>query len=104
MNKVSEQINYSNHRINSYDQMSEMIIKLVSKNCENNYTSSWQLTCEVNSLLTSIVETPKNYLSNIDRKYDIRKVCTSSVNSSSTLFLSSVCTIYNSVNCAKNKI
>ena len=32
MNQVSEKNNYSNHRIHSYDKMSEMIIKLGSKN------------------------------------------------------------------------
>ena len=33
-----------------------------------------------------IVDTPEKYLSNDDRKYDMRKVCKSSVKSSSPLF------------------
>ena len=46
----------------------------------------------------SIVDTPEKDLSNVDRKYDMRKVRTSSVNSSSTFF-STIRAMYNIVNC-----
>ena len=51
----------------------------------------------------SIVDTPKNYLSNVDHKSDMRKVCISSVNSSSALFSCSICAIYNSGNPAQKQ-
>ena len=66
--------------------MSEIIVNLGSKKCENNYTSSFKLTCQRNLLLMSTVDTHKNYLSNVDRKHDIIKFRTFPVNSSSTLF------------------
>ena len=46
----------------------------------------------------SIFDTPEKYLSNVDRKSDMRKVRTSSVNSSSTLFPFSIRAMYNIVN------
>ena len=49
----------------------------------------------------STVDTPENDLSNVDDKYDMRKVRTSSVNSSSTLFSCSIRAIYNRVHCDK---
>ena len=49
----------------------------------------------------SIVDTPEMDLPNVDRISDMRKVHTSSVNSSSTLFSCSICTMYNRVHCDK---
>ena len=86
MAQISEQINSSNNKIHSYYQVIKMIVNLVSKKEENNDTSSCQLTCIKNSLLMSIVDTPEKDLSNVDQKYYTRKVRTSSVKSSSTLF------------------
>ena len=53
-------------------------------------------------LLMSTVDIPENYLSNVDQKPDMRKVPTSSVQSSSTLFYCSIRAMYNRVNCKKN--
>ena len=50
----------------------------------------------------SIVNTPKKYLSNVYGKYYMRKVRTSSVRSSSTLFSCSIHAMYNRFNSAKN--
>ena len=61
--------------------MSETIVNLGSKKCENNYTSSFKLTYQNNQLLMSIVDTTEKDLSNVDRRYDIRKVSTSLVKS-----------------------
>ena len=49
----------------------------------------------------SIVNTPEEDFSNVDRKYDMIKVRTSSVKSPSTLFSCSIHNIDNRVNCAK---
>ena len=43
----------------------------------------------------SIVDTPEKDLSYVDRKSDMRKVRTYSVNSPSTLFSCSMCEMYN---------
>ena len=51
-----------------------------------------------------IFDTPEKDLSNFDGKFDIRKICTSSVKSSSTLFSCSVRAIYNRVNRDQKKI
>ena len=59
--------------------MIKIIVNLGSKKCENNDTSNFQITGLQNSLLMSIVKTPQKDLSNIDRKYDTRKVNTSSI-------------------------
>ena len=83
----------------SCDQMRRMVVNLCSNKFENNENSSLQLTHIHNSLLIIIVDNPEKYLSNIGEKYDMRKVCTSFVNSSSTLFSCSICTIYNGINC-----
>ena len=49
----------------------------------------------------STFDTPENNLSNVEGKSDMMKVRTSLVNSSSTLFLCLIHTLYNRVNCAK---
>ena len=66
MDHISEHINYSNHKIHSYDQMRKMIINLGSKKLENNDTSTCQLTSLQSLLLMSIVDNPEKDLSNVD--------------------------------------
>ena len=83
---------------NSYYQMIKIIVNLGSKKCENNDTSNFQITGLQNSLLMSIVKTPEKDLSNIDRKYDTRKVNTSSIKLSWTFFPCSIRAIYNRFN------
>ena len=73
MAQISEHVNSSNHKIHSYDQMSKLIVNLVSKKCENNNNSTCQLNHLHNSLLMSIVDTPEKDISNVDRKLDKRK-------------------------------
>ena len=51
----------------------------------------------------SIVDAPEKHLSNVDRKSEMIKVRTSSVNSSSILFSYSICDIYNRVDCAQKQ-
>ena len=80
--------------------MRKMIVDLGSKNNEN---TSPQLTRLHNLLLMSIVDTTENYLSNVYRKYKMIKLRTSSVNSSSTLFSSSIHEMCNRVNRAKKQ-
>ena len=84
MSHISEYINSSNQKIHSYDQMVKMIVNLVSKKIEKN--STCQLIHLKNLLLMSIVDTSEKYLPNVDRKSDMRKLRTSSVNLSSILF------------------
>ena len=54
-------------------------------------------------LLISIVDTPEKDASNIDRKFDKRKVHTYSINSTSTLFYCSIRAMYKRVNNTQNK-
>ena len=64
-----------------------MIVSLGSKKGGRGGDKSFpELTHLQTSLLMIIVDTPERDLSNVDGKFDIRKVCTSSVKSSSTLF------------------
>ena len=51
----------------------------------------------------SIVDTPKNDVSNTDRKLYKRKICTSSIKSSSTLLYFSTRAIHNRVHYDQNK-
>ena len=103
MDKISERINHSNHKIHSHDQMRRIIVNLVSKKCEDNNNYTRQLNHVKNLLLMSIVNNPENDVSNVDRKLDKRKIRTSSIKSSSTLFSCSICAMYNRVHCAQNK-
>ena len=64
-----------------HDQMRKLIFNLGSKKCENNNNSTCQLNPLQNSLLISIIDTPENGVSNVDRKIDKRKVRTSLMNS-----------------------
>ena len=86
MDKITDHKNSSNHNIYSYDQTRTTIFNLSSNKGKNNNNSCPQLTHLHNLLLMSIVRTPEKYLSNVDGKYDMIKVRTSSVNPSSTLF------------------
>ena len=52
----------------------------------------------------SIVDTPEKDSAKFHWKSDMRKVRTSSVNSTSTLFSCSICAMYNRVNCDKNNV
>ena len=80
-----------------------MIFNLSSKKRKNKYNSSPQLTYLQNSLIMSIVDTPKKDLSNVDDESYIRKVHTYSVKSSSKIFSFSIHAMYNRVNCYQNK-
>ena len=68
MDHISEQINYSNHKTQSYDQMSKIIVNLGSNKFKNNDTSTCQLTRTQNLLLLSIVDTHEKDLSIVDKK------------------------------------
>ena len=80
-----------------------MIFNLGSKKVENNENYSPQLTSLHNSILVRIFDTPYNIFSNVEGKSDIRKVHTSSINSSSTLFLCSIRSMYIIVNRAQKQ-
>ena len=101
--RFSERIIYSNHEIRSYDQTRKNILSLGSKKGQNENNASCQLICLYNSLITSIVNSPEKDSSNVDGKFDMKKVCTYSVKSSSKLFPCSICAIYNRVNCAQKQ-
>ena len=79
MAQISEHINYSNHKIHSYDQMSKMVVNLGSKKCKNNNISAFQLNHPQDLLLMSIFDIPEKSVSNVDRKLDKRKVRASSI-------------------------
>ena len=66
MAQISEHINYSNHKIHWYDQMSKMIVNLGNNKCEDNTNSAYQLISLRKLLLMSIVDTPKKGLANVD--------------------------------------
>ena len=70
--------------------MRKNIINLGSKKFEENNNSTFQLNHLQNSLLMSIVDTPEKDVSKVDRKLDKRKIRTSSIKSSSTLFSCSI--------------
>ena len=103
MDQISEHINSSNHNINSYDQMGTMIVNLSNKKCKNNNKSTGNLNHIHKLLFVIIVETPEKGVSNVDRKLDKRKIRTSLIKSSSTLFYFSIPAMYNRVHCAQNQ-
>ena len=103
MAQTSEHINSSNQKIHPYYRMRKMIVNLSSKKCKNNNKSTCQLCHLQIFLLMSIVNNPEKDLYNVDWKSDMRKVRTSSVNSSSTLFSCSIYAMYNKVNRALKK-
>ena len=102
MDHISKHIN-SSKKNHSHDKMSKIVVNLGSKKFENNNNSTWQLNNIQNLLLMSIVDNPENYISNVDRKLDERKVRTSSIKSSSTLFSCSTREIYNIFHRGQNK-
>ena len=60
--------------------MGKMIVKLSNNKCKNNNKSTGSLNQIQKSLLMSIVGTPEKDVSNVDRKSDKRKFCTSLIN------------------------
>ena len=97
INQISECINSCNHKIHSYAQMIKMVINLGSNKCEEKYNSTCQINHLQNLLLISIVYTPEKDVSKVYREIDKRKMRTSSINSSSTLFSCSIRAIYKRV-------
>ena len=68
MDQISEHNNSSNHKIYSCDQMGEIVVNLGNRKFENNNDSKYHINHIQKSLLFSIVDTPENNVSNIDRK------------------------------------
>ena len=101
--QISEHINSSNHKTISHDQMGKMIVNLSNKRCKNNNNSTGHLNHIQKPLLLSIVDTPENDVSNVDRKVDKRKICTSLIKSSSTLFSCGILALYNRVHRDQNR-
>ena len=93
MAHISEHINFSNQNIPSYDKMIRIIVNLGIRTVKNNDNSSLQHTHLNKSLLMSIIDTLENYLSNVDIKFDMRKVRTSSINLLSIVFLFNKCNV-----------
>ena len=83
--------------------MDKIIFNLSNNTCENNNNSTGHINHIQNTLLMIIVDIPKKYVSNFDRKLDHRKVRTSPIKSSSTLFSCSIRAMYNGVHRAQNK-
>ena len=86
MDQVSENINYTNHKIHSYDQMRIMVVNLGGKKVDDYKKSSTKLSCPQNSLLMIIVDTTEKGLYNVEGKSDTSKVRTYSLKSISTIF------------------
>ena len=103
MAQISEHINSSNHKIYFYNHMGKMIVNLSNKIFENNNKSTGHINNTQKLLLMSIVDTPEKDVSNVDRKVYKRKIRTSLIKSSSTLFSFSVRSIYNIVHNAQNQ-
>ena len=59
----------------------EMIVNLSNKKFKNNSKSTGHLNQIRKLLLMIIVDTPEKDLSNVDRKSDKRKICTSLIKS-----------------------
>ena len=78
--------------------MNKMIIELGSNKCENSNKSTRQPNHLQNSLLNSIVDTPENYVLNVDMKLYKRKILTSSIESSSASFYCPIHAMYNIIN------
>ena len=103
MADISEHIISSNHKICSYDQMGKMIVNLSNIKCENNNKSTGHLIQIQKSSLLVIVDTPEKDVSNVYSKSDNRKICTSLINSSSTLSSCSIRAMYNIFHHAQNQ-
>ena len=102
MTQISEHINSSNQKIHSYEKMSKMIVNLGSNKCEEKTTPHENLII-FRIRYQSLSLNPEKDLSNVYRKLYMRKVRTSSINSSSKLFSCSILAMYNRVNSAQNK-
>ena len=100
---MSKHINYSNQKNHYYYQIIKLIVNFCSNKGENKYNSSPQLTRLHNSLLMIIFDNPEKYLSNVEKKSDMKKVCKSSIKSSSTLFSCSINEKYNIVDHVQKK-
>ena len=83
--------------------MSKHIVTLGINKGDNNGSSCPQLSCLHSSLLIRIFDTNEKHLFNVEGKSDTKKVRTSLVNSSSTLFSCSIRAMYNRVYRAQNK-
>ena len=95
MYHISQTINTTNQKIHSHDQMIKMIVNLGSKKDDKNDDSSPKIINLHNTLLMCIVDATENDLLHGEGKSVIRKVCSSSVKSYSTLFSCSVRAMYN---------
>ena len=103
MDHISEHITSSNQKIHSYYHMGTIIVNLSNKKCENNNNSTGHLNHIQKLFLISIVDTPEKDVSNVDRKLDKRKIRTSLIKSSSTLFSFSIREVYNIFHRAQNQ-
>ena len=101
--QMSECINSSNNKINSYDQMKKMIVNLGSKKCEDRNNSTCQQNHHHNLSIVIIAYTPQKDKSKVDGKINKRKICKYSIKSSSILFSCSICGIYNIFHHSQNK-
>ena len=68
MSQIREQINTSNHKIHSHDQMGEIVFNLSNNKCGKNNKSTGHLNQIQNFLLMSIVDIPDKDVSNVHRK------------------------------------
>ena len=57
MDQISQHINYTNHYIHSYDQISKRVVNLGSNKGDNNDRCDPQFSCLYSSLLMRPVET-----------------------------------------------
>ena len=83
--------------------MGKNIVNLSNNKYKNNNNFTGNLNHTQKLLSMIIVDTPQKDVSNVDRKLDKRKILTSLIKSSSTLFSCSICAIYNRVHCAKKQ-
>ena len=74
MDKISEQINFTNNKIHSYDKTRKIIVNLGSKKCDNSDNYSHKISHIQNSLLMSIFETNDKDLYDTGGKENTRKV------------------------------
>ena len=103
MYQISEHINSSNHKLFSHDQMGKIIVNLSNNKLKNNNRSIGHLNQIKILLFMSIVDTPEKDVSNVDRKSNIRKICTSLIKSSSTLFSCLILAMYDRFHRAQNQ-
>ena len=68
MDNISQHINYSNQKNQSYDKMSKVIVNLGSNQGDKNDDSSTKITHLQNKLLMIIFDTPGNDISHSEGK------------------------------------